>query len=164
MTLSSEVYPIPDVTGEKYRSCRLCGAFVTRVELRFEGTLVEPTVGETLTGQDSGATGIVENVELVSGSYAAGTAAGYIMLTSPTGIDNDTGTSFVDGEDIDGTVSGVGFTYAVGPGLRKSYGRLYPESALVEADGGYYCRFHYDFKYGPRNRDEATIDITEEND
>lgn len=162
MTEASEIWPKVEATGEPYRSCRMCGAKVTRVELKFGLGSVAPTVGETLTGGTSGATGVVEEIELMSGTYAGGDASGYIMLTSPTGIDDDTGLSYSAGESINGSTGGVGMMTATYAGLRKVYGRMWPESALVQVDGGYYCRYHHDFKYGPIRRDEARIDIQEE--
>ena len=154
MTLSSEVWPNADTENEKYHPCRMEGNSVVRVELKLS---VEPTVGETITGASSGATGVVEEV-VTEG------AATYAMLTSPTGIDSDTGTAFTSGENLNGSTSGAAFATASQVGLKKSYGRLFPESALVQEDGGYYCKFHHAMKYGPRRRDEARIDVQEEQD
>ena len=41
--------------------------------------------GETITGATSGATAVVKRIVTQSGSWSAGTAAGYIVLTSATG-------------------------------------------------------------------------------
>ena len=55
-------------------------------ELSFtSGGTREFAVGETVTGQTSGATGVIARVAHQTGSFAAGTAAGRLILSSTTG-------------------------------------------------------------------------------
>lgn len=49
----------------------------------------EVIAGDTLTGATSGATMLVESVVLTSGSWAAGTAAGYFYITDIVGVIQD---------------------------------------------------------------------------
>jgi len=145
-------YP-PDLK-DKWRSCRLCEASKqTKAEIKFDQGTVEPAEDDTLTGPTSGATGVVEEVELLSGSWAGGDAAGYITMTSPTGIDSD-GHWGEDGETAT-TVAG-GSVVLDGDGTKKVYGLLYPEGDSI-FDGAYYCRWHHAFRFGPKRRDENKI-------
>ena len=55
--------------GEAWDSCVLCGGSKTLVEVQFDSGSIEPTVGETITGATSGATGVVSSVDLISGAW-----------------------------------------------------------------------------------------------
>lgn len=71
--------------------------------------------GETITGQTSGATGVIARVVLESGTWGASTAAGRLILSSTTG-------TFIAGENlrIGGTVhahaTGAATQITLGPG------------------------------------------------
>lgn len=54
-------------------------------KLYFTSGSVAFTSGATLEGGTSGATGVIKSITLSSGSWAAGTAAGYLILYSVTG-------------------------------------------------------------------------------
>ena len=54
-------------------------------EIPFSTGIAEPVVGETVNGQTSTATGVVAKVELTSGSWAGGNAAGILYLHTITG-------------------------------------------------------------------------------
>jgi hypothetical protein len=73
--------------------------------LYFDSGSTEPTVGETVTGATSAATGVVHRVVLHSGSYGGGDAAGYIAMTTVTG-------TFQDNEILDGSTAGADFATA----------------------------------------------------
>lgn len=66
-------------------------------ELSFNTGTALISDGNTVTGTTSGATGVVARVVLQSGTFAAGTATGRLILSSSTG-------TFVSGENL--TVSG----------------------------------------------------------
>jgi hypothetical protein len=66
-------------------------------ELSFNTGTALISDGNTVTGATSGATGVVARVVLQSGTFAAGTAAGRLILSSSTG-------TFASGENL--TVSG----------------------------------------------------------
>ena len=66
-------------------------------ELSFNTGAALISDGNTVTGATSGATGVVARVVLQSGTFAAGTAAGRLILSSSTG-------TFASGENL--TVSG----------------------------------------------------------
>ncbi len=73
-----------------------------------DGTGDTPDVGDTATGDTSGATGKIKVINVDSGSFAGGNAAGSLILTTCTGIwANDEPISFTDGETavVNGTQS-----------------------------------------------------------
>jgi hypothetical protein len=127
----------PDVrhlANLKYRWCVRCGAAYDVYEMDFEGATVAPTVGETLTGATSAKTSVVSSVTKASGTYAAGTARGTIVVTSPSG-------EYTDGESINGSTSGAAFLTCRAYIMRR-YGHLYPDSMLAAIDGKDYCIPH----------------------
>jgi hypothetical protein len=58
------------------------------------GGMYKVKAGDQITGHTSGATAIVEYVFVSTGSWAAGTAAGYLYLSSVAGV-------FINGETLD---------------------------------------------------------------
>jgi hypothetical protein len=70
------------------------GAFAFAWVLPFDAGLAAGPikVGDTINGETSGATGIVTAVILLSGTWGAGTAAGYLYIKTKTGtfVDNET--------------------------------------------------------------------------
>lgn len=64
--------------------------------LAFTSGSDEPTIGDTISGNTSGATGVVVDYEVTSGSWAGGDAAGNIWISDQSGtfqsetLDNDT--------------------------------------------------------------------------
>jgi len=97
---------LPDVdprdnNGEKWEACVRCGAKYRYSELPFDDGSIEPEDASTLTGATSGDTGVVAETTVYSGSWEGKDASGFITLSSPTGIDKDTGRSFEDNESID---------------------------------------------------------------
>jgi len=151
----------PAVMGQKWMACRMCGAYTKWLQLKFDAGITEPTADETLTGATSGHTGVVENVTVVSGSWAANNAAGYVELSSPVGIDAETLQAFTDNETVNGSVGGTNMLTAEGAGNAKYWGILHPKSNMVEKDGGWYCKWHYKMKYGDEESDRATLDLDE---
>ena len=91
------------------------GVFAFSWQLPFDAGAIEVKVGDKIKGVTSGATGIVTGVCVISGTWAAGTAAGYLDIMTKTG-------TFQNDEDITiygainatslGTAAGTG--YAVG--------------------------------------------------
>jgi len=92
--------------------------------LPFDAGAYELKVGDTIKGATSGATGIVTGVEVNTGTWAAGTAAGYLKIMTKTG-------TWVDGENI--LVSGEVATIAAAP---TAGGTGYAEGDLVEISTG----------------------------
>jgi len=41
-------------------------------------------------------------------------------------------------------------------------GRLYPESELIEHEGHYYCRDHYNWRFAQERKDDITLSIEDE--
>lgn len=132
----------PQDIGEAYYPCRRCGIKEKEVELRFDSGSVAPTVGETLTGATSGDTGVVTEVELVSGAWD-GSATGYVTMDTYTGGDAEQFSCFDDGELINGSLGGNSMLMADWDGTVKVYGRLYPKNQTVEYNGQRYCTPHY---------------------
>lgn len=61
------------------------GAFAYTWLLPFDAGTGEIKVGDTVTGGTSGATGVVTMVQLTSGSWGGGNAAGWLCIKSKTG-------------------------------------------------------------------------------
>lgn len=80
-------------------------------ELGFDSGSVEITVGETITGEDSGATGVVVSVTVATGSWGGGDAAGTIIISDQTDV-------FNADEELDGSISGEGIATTTGPAER----------------------------------------------
>jgi len=120
------------------------GAGWTLVTLGYElsftvGLAAGIVEGNTVTGASSGATGVVSRVVVQSGSFAAGTAAGRLILSSKTG--NFGAESITVGGTNRATVAGVATAIACLPGGRVitdqgSFGGAANASArLYIADG-----------------------------
>lgn len=73
------------------------------------GGTVEIVAGNVITGDDSGATGTVQEVTLTSGSWAAGTAAGVIYVNGVSGTFEDETVSVGTHDDL-ATVVGTEMT------------------------------------------------------
>ena len=80
--------------------------------LPFDGGAGEIRVGDHIKGGTTGATAVVTDVVLISGSWAAGTAAGYLYLETKSG-------SFQDDEAI--TLIGLIVALAVGANAGANY-------------------------------------------
>jgi hypothetical protein len=143
---------------QSHRWCVLCGKAYTRYELDFYSGSVEPVEGETLTGATSAETGIIEDVNLVGGSYAGGDAHGTIVFTAASGSSD-----FEVDELINGS-SGGDNIMTVRCSTQRRHGRLYPTRALILREGRYYCKPHYRYRFRPRDRDKQKIQIRESND
>lgn len=149
--------------GDKWLSCYLCGEPYLFVTLPFTDGSVEPTLGETLTGAESGATGVVNRVDLQSGSWAGGDAAGYVYLVDPTGYKMDQWECFYAAESVTGSTGGSGMLKVTSEanGILGRQGRIYPERDTVVFRGRRYCLSHYHMVWDKRLLDEARVDITE---
>lgn len=144
---------------EAMRPCVLCGAKWTRVGLKFDTGATEPQADETLTGATSTDTGVVTEVILISGAWD-GTAAGYLEMKSEIGIDED-GHWGTDNENINGSVGGTSIIKVDGEGWQMINGILYPESRMIEVDGKWFCKGHYNFRHRRKKMDEQIPDISE---
>jgi hypothetical protein len=124
-----------------WRSCYGCGAMLKLVDLEFVQGLVTPTIGETLTGEDSGDTGVVDSYIMRGGTFNHGNAFGVVVLTNYTGTGTN-GHYFTDGEIVDGSVGGANVLTANGDGLEKKTGLMYPRTKLAYYKGHWYCPLH----------------------
>jgi len=149
--------------GDKWVSCDICGPGYLYARLRFTSGSVEPTLGETLTGADSGATGVVNRVHLESGSYADGDATGEVLLVDVTGFNLRQWECFYAEEQINGSTGGVDMMTAEADhnGILSRQGRIYPERETVLYKGKRYCLSHYHQMVPKRQLDETKVDITE---
>ncbi len=132
MTPFYEHWKETDLTERRWGKCCLCGDNWVRWDMRFSNITGTPAVGDSLTGQSSGAKTTVAEINLQSGSYIAGTALGEFVVATPSG-------SFTDGE----TVAGPGYTFVCVFCADKRYGFPYPETVLVTYRGKTYCRPHF---------------------
>jgi len=166
MILHPAKYPVAPRRGEKWDECVWCGAKYKWVEVFFDSGSVEPTADETITGDTSEATGVVveDSLVLFSGSWAGGDAAGVLMLSTPTGIDFDSGDWGEDNETVTGGTGGANMFTLNTAGVRKMFGKLYPESELIERDGKYYCKFHYDWRFRGKDRDDDNASSSDYNE
>lgn len=135
-------------TNAGWRACRVCGTQAFNGLVYFDSGSIEPTVGETITGATSGSSGVLETVYLRSGTYAGGDAAGCLELTSATGYERENYTMFQDNEALNGSTSGADFCTAAGAGSVIINGVLYPQEDMVEYMGQWYCRPHFEWKFG----------------
>ncbi|KPJ58503.1 MAG: hypothetical protein AMJ42_03165, partial [Deltaproteobacteria bacterium DG_8] len=107
------MYYGPDGPGVG-NNCTYCGEDDTEnAELAFDNGTAEFNVGATLTGQTSGATGVIDKVTVNSGSWVGGDAAGYLTLSSVSGTFQDNETIVDDGTSpgsalADGTIGWYG--------------------------------------------------------
>lgn len=122
---------------------------------------VTPTSGETVTGATSGDTGVLANYTLVSGTAAGGDGVAVLEMTSPTGYGQSQLDIFHDNENLNGSTSGDNFATAKGKGAVQISGRLIPERDIVEYEGKFYCRPHFEFKFRRTWQDEAEVDYDE---
>lgn len=152
-----------DNRGEKWFSCWSCGEAILFVRIPFISGSVQPTLGETLTGATSGATGVVDRVDLRSGSWAAGDATGDVYLLSPTGFSVAQWECFFASETVNGSVGGTNIltVWSLSNGVLGRQGRLYPESQTGIFRGRRYCLAHLHMVSDKRLQDEARVDITE---
>ena len=153
-----------EALGEKWDYCAMCGPQSTRSVLKFDSGSTEPTADETITGGTSGDTGTLESVDVRSGTWAGGDAAGTMVLTSPTGDNTGSKTAaycFQDNENLNGSSAGSNFATANGTGSVVRTGVVYPECDLVNYQGKNYCRPHFEFKFRNKFIDEAKMNINE---
>lgn len=87
------------------RCLKLAG--VTILDFDSGGTY-EPQVGDPILGEDTSATGTVEEVQLDSGSWAAGTATGSIIYGLGTGSLSNTENLTINGNVNNATMTGKG--------------------------------------------------------
>lgn len=79
----------------------------TPAALGFDSGSTEPTVGETVTGNASGWTGLLSGYHVVSGTWGGGNAAGALYFS-------DTDGAFQNNEALNGSISGNDFATADG--------------------------------------------------
>ena len=142
--------------------CAVCGQPLYTALLYFENGSSEPVEGETVTGVESGDTGVVTVVEVMSGSWAGGDAAGYMTLEDLTGENKSDYEIFTAGESLDGSEGGDDFAVVKYDGTLQVHGLLYPDEDLVEYKGKKYCRPHFLYRWGSTFKEEALPDITEQ--
>jgi len=143
-------------------TCDFCGGKHVQVDLKFTSGSVAATVGETITGASSASTCVVVSVVLLSGTYAGGDAVGWLKCSAPSAWDFDTQRWGTSGENLNGSTSLNNFATLDGLGEIKKYGHLHPGSALTTRDGKRLCTAHYNWYFGPHDRDAEIIDIREE--
>jgi len=153
--------PRRELTGEKYRSCVMCGDYFKRCELYFDSGSTLPVTDETLTGATSTDTMVVTGVSLTSGTWAGGDAVGVVQGKTMTGRDFDSRSHFQDNELINGSTAGNNCMTADGTGAEKIYGRLYPEGEMTLFRGRWYCNQHYSFKWRHKLIDEENFRVDE---
>jgi hypothetical protein len=137
-----------DYENAGWRSCIVCGTAEFKGIVYFDSGSVEPAAGETVTGATSGDTGVIEAVYLRSGTYAGGDAAGCLELTSATGYERENWTMFQDNEALNGSTSGDDFSTVAGIGSVVVNGVLYPQDDMIEYQGQWYCRPHFEWRFG----------------
>jgi hypothetical protein len=149
---------------EKWKACRLCTTKWNTCELKYDsGGTTELTVGETLTGADSGHTGVVVEVETpLSGTWAGGDAAGYLTVDTLVGDDYEQGTIFEDDEAMNGSTAGDDCLTADGDGVVKIWAVMWPKRLLTKWRGFWYCPEHAGFRRRPILRDEDKLYIIED--
>ena len=92
------------------------GIFAFTWVVPFDAGSKEIKVGDTIKGGTSGATGLVTGVEVQSGTWGAGTAAGYLKIMTKTGTFEDDENLYVQGEiaTLTAAPTAAGDLYSVG--------------------------------------------------
>ena len=98
-------------------------------ELKFTSGSIEFTVNETLTGAVSGATAVVIDWELSSGSWAGGDAAGSAWVKDVTGT--------FQAEDLNGSVGGANIATASGASTPKYSSLNWLRERVGDTDSSY---------------------------
>jgi len=129
------------------------------VDIPFTTGSGEPVEDEVLTGSESSSTAVVVAVVKTSGTWAGSDAAGWITCSSPSAWDGDTGHWGTEDEAITGSTAAA--LTLNGYGHIKKYGVLHATSDLVERDGKRMCRAHYNWYWGPKDRDAQIPQIDE---
>jgi len=122
------------IRGEKWHTCHLCGGNqYKRVEVKFtSGGTKEVKEDDTLTGAASTDYGTVTEVELLSGTWAGGDAAGYIEIENAVGVaDRLWGSE----DEVLKTDASSNIATMDGYGYEKTYGIMYPLSYLTKYEG-----------------------------
>lgn len=106
--------------------------------LPFDAGAQEIKVGDTIKGATSGATGIVTGVCVQSGTWAAGTAAGYLDIMTKTGTWQDGEDILVSGEagTLNATPTAGGTGYAVGDIVEITTGGTGALAVVTSESGG----------------------------
>jgi len=158
--------PTGNETGEAYYSCVKCGTEIKMAEVWFDSGSTAPTTDETLTGATSTDTGVVVDYQLYSGTFAGGDAAGVVTLKTLTGTSRDSDTLvetvFQNNENLNGDTAGDNCMTVDGTPQVMKYGRLYPESEIVEWRGKKYCSAHAAGYIGKMLEKEHTVEINED--
>ena len=106
--------------------------------LPFDAGSKEIKVGDTVKGATSGATGLVTGVCLISGSWAAGTAAGYLDIKSKTGTFQNDENIYVAGEiaTLVAAPTAAGDIYSVGDLFKITTGGEGAVGVVLSLTGG----------------------------
>ena len=103
--IADRVYAFRDNAGETACVCHKASAsgwddsLITMADyFTFNSGSTAPSIGDTMTGASSGATGVVHKVILHSGTWAGNDAAGYLVITSPS-------LNFSSGENVNNTTT-----------------------------------------------------------
>jgi hypothetical protein len=151
-----------DNPDEKWDSCYMCGPVKYRALVYYDSGSVTPTVGETLTGATSGHTATVEGYTITTAG--ATEAIGVLELDDPVGYNSEDLSIFSDNENLNGSTGGVNMMTVNGAGSVIRYGRMYPDSGLIEYEGRKYCREHFAFRFAHDWVDESRVDTSSENE
>lgn len=149
-----------DNQNQSWGECCVCGSLQYRATAHFTGGTVAPVEGETLTGGTSHRTGVVDEVFLISGTWAGGDAEGVVTMTSPAGYDSMYLILFTDGETVTGS-SGANFVEN-GDGSVNVSGLQYNRGQIVVYNGKMYCRPHFEYMWKKRLISDSHIDINED--
>lgn len=120
------------------------GVFAFSWVLPFDAGAKEIKVGDTIKGATSGATGIVTGVCVQSGTWAAGTAAGYLDIMTKTGTFQNDENILVSGEvgTLNATPTAGGTGYALGDLVEISTGGKNARVVVTAAAGGVVSSVH----------------------
>jgi hypothetical protein len=108
------------------------GVFGYTLVLPFDAGAKEIKVGDTVKGATSAATGVVTGINITSGSWAAGTAAGNLYIKNQTGTFQDGENLYVAGEiaTLVAAPTAAGDTYSIGDLFKIDDATLAGEGAV----------------------------------
>lgn len=112
------------------------GVFGYVLRIPFTGGAVQINPGDTIKGASSGATGIVTDVLVTSGSWALGTAAGSLWIKTKTGTFVNAENIYLVGKIATVAVNAGGTGYAVGDILSITQAGAAGAKLVVSSIGG----------------------------
>ena len=150
----------PKDGANKWGECCLCGPARVSALLHYDNAAADPVVGEKITGDESGHSGVV-SIVYSRGADSGGLYGGVVVFESISGYEDPQLTIFKCGETLTGATSGSAFARAKSDGAVQKFARLVNEDDLITFHGKKYCRAHFKFKFSHDWIDDQKVETKE---